>query len=138
MIDNSDNKLSRKEFFRKLGTFTLIPLGFLWYSSVNRGKEFRSKNRQIKLAIPLNMGITFKDDIIISRDNRGIRIFSSRCTHLGCKLNNLENNEIVCSCHGSRFSKDGIVLKGPADSNLRQLEYSVDKSTKEIIINVPA
>ncbi len=138
MINNSDNKLSRKEFFRKLGTFALIPLGYLWYSSTDRDKDFRSKNRQIKLTAPLNMGITFKDDIIINKDNRGVRIFSSRCTHLGCKLNNLENNEIVCSCHGSRFSKDGMVLKGPADSNLRQLDYSVDKSTKEIIVNVPA
>lgn len=138
MTNNSDNKLSRKEFFKRVGTFTLLPLGFMWYSSVTRGKESHPAHRQIKLATPINKGLTFKDDIIIKRDDRGVRIFSSRCTHLGCKLNKIENDEIVCSCHGSRFSKEGKVLKGPADKNLHQLEYTVDKSSKEIIINAPA
>ena len=138
MANSSNNRLSRKEFFKKVGTFTLLPLGFMWYSSVTRGKESHPRNKQIKLASPINKGLTFKDDIIINRDERGVRIFSSRCTHLGCRLNKVENDEIVCSCHGSRFSKNGKVLKGPADKNLIQLEYTVDKSSKEIIINVPA
>lgn len=138
MVNSSNSKVSRKEFFRKVGTFTLLPLGFMWYSSVTRGKESHSRHKQIKIASPINKGLTFKDDIIINRDDRGVRIFSSRCTHLGCRLNKVENNEIVCSCHGSRFSKNGKVLKGPADKNLLQLEYTVDKSSKEIIINVPA
>jgi cytochrome b6-f complex iron-sulfur subunit len=138
MTNNSDNKISRKEFFRRLGTFTLLPVGFIWYSSVARGKEGISKTTQLKLTAPINKGITFKDEIIINRDDRGVKIFSSRCTHLGCRLNKIENNEIVCPCHGSGFSKNGKVLKGPADKNLKQLEYRVDKSSKEIIIDVPA
>ncbi len=138
MTSNSENKISRKDFFKKLGTFTLLPAGFFWYSSVTRGKESHVGTAQIKVATPINKGITFKDDIIINRDNRGVGIFSSRCTHLGCRLNKMENEEIVCSCHGSKFSKDGKVLKGPADKNLTQLEYMVDKTSKEIIINVPA
>ncbi len=32
----------------------------------------------------------------------------------------------------------GKSLKGPANNNLEQLPYRVDKSTKEIIIDVPA
>lgn len=138
MTTKSENRLSRKEFFKRLGTFTLLPAGFFWYSSVTRGKESHTRTRQVRLATPINKGITFKDDIIVNRDDRGTKIFSSRCTHLGCRLNKIENNEIVCSCHGSKFSKDGKVLKGPADKNLQQLEYMADKSSKEIIINVPA
>lgn len=138
MTNNSDNKISRKQFFKRIGAFTLLPLGFIWYSSVARGKADNFRTTEIKLDLPINKGITFKDDIIINRDDRGIKIFSSRCTHLGCKLNKLENDQIVCSCHGSRFSKTGKVLKGPADKNLNQPEYTINKSSKEIIVDVPA
>jgi nitrite reductase/ring-hydroxylating ferredoxin subunit/uncharacterized membrane protein len=40
-----------------------------------------------------------------------------RCSHRGCSLSegNLEGDEIVCSCHGSRFSVlDGSLKRGPA------------------------
>ena len=49
-----------------------------------------------------------------------------RCTHLYGKLsyNNI-NETYECSCHGSRFSKDGKVLEGPAikDLNIKK-DYS--------------
>jgi nitrite reductase/ring-hydroxylating ferredoxin subunit/uncharacterized membrane protein len=40
-----------------------------------------------------------------------------RCSHRGCSLSEgqLEGDEIVCGCHGSRFSlRDGAVIQGPA------------------------
>ena len=42
-----------------------------------------------------------------------------KCTHLGCHLiyNNIEDT-YDCPCHGSRFSKDGIVLQAPANKNI--------------------
>lgn len=41
------------------------------------------------------------------------------CTHLGCKLSWNPIEEIwECSCHGSKFSKRGIVIEGPAVKNL--------------------
>ncbi len=40
-----------------------------------------------------------------------------RCPHLGCALKwNKQEHSWDCSCHGSRFSKDGELLDGPANS----------------------
>jgi len=34
------------------------------------------------------------------------------CTHQGC-LTDIRNNEFECPCHGSIFSSDGSVIRGP-------------------------
>ena len=134
---NSDI-ISRKSFLKKLGIAALIPFGAAWYSSIARDAAY-SRINKVRLNLSnIENGITFRDGIIINKKDDGIKIFSSRCSHLGCKLNKMENNEIVCPCHGSRFSFDGKVLMGPADNNLKELSYSINKSTKEIVIDVPA
>jgi cytochrome b6-f complex iron-sulfur subunit len=130
--------ISRKSFLKKLGIAALIPFGAAWYSSVARDVAY-SRINKVKLKYSeIENGITFKDDIIINKEDNQIKIFSSRCSHLGCKLNKMDKSEIVCPCHGSRFSVEGKVLKGPADNNLKELSYSVNKSAKEIVIDVPA
>lgn len=41
----------------------------------------------------------------------------SRCTHMGCALEwNAEERTWDCSCHGSRYEKDGKQIDGPAQS----------------------
>ena len=43
------------------------------------------------------------------------------CTHLGCKLSWNPLEEIwECSCHGSKFSKRGFVIEGPAVKDLEE------------------
>lgn len=43
-----------------------------------------------------------------------------RCPHLGCSLKwNPYEHSWDCSCHGSRFSKDGKLLNGPATDDLK-------------------
>ncbi len=41
-----------------------------------------------------------------------------RCPHLGCALKyNSQEHSWDCSCHGSRFSEEGMVLDGPANGD---------------------
>ncbi len=48
------------------------------------------------------------------RDDSGFYALSLVCTHLGCTVTVTED-DLACPCHGSRFDRQGKVLKGPAD-----------------------
>jgi cytochrome b6-f complex iron-sulfur subunit len=42
------------------------------------------------------------------------------CTHEGCTITGADGPQYVCPCHGSRYSRSGQVVNGPATSSLRQ------------------
>lgn len=43
-----------------------------------------------------------------------------KCTHMGCALHwNAEEQSWDCSCHGSRFSKEGHLIDSPAQTNIK-------------------
>jgi Rieske Fe-S protein len=51
----------------------------------------------------------------------GIMALRHACTHLECLFHWDEDKRLfVCPCHGSEFSLDGRVLRGPADRNLER------------------
>jgi nitrite reductase/ring-hydroxylating ferredoxin subunit len=57
--------------------------------------------------------------VLLLRDGEQIFAIHDRCSHRGCSLSDgeLEGDEIVCACHGSRFDRrDGAVKRGPATS----------------------
>ena len=60
-----------------------------------------------------------KDDFILFAEDERIWAVSRTCTHLGCRLNYKEKeNHLECPCHQSRFSKEGVLLRGPAKKAL--------------------
>ena len=139
LIDFGKNKITRKQFFRRIGLISLIPFVSVWYSTAE--KQFVKESRSRNIVIPassITQGISFHDSIVISKDKNDIKIFSAHCTHLGCLLNKTENGAIVCPCHGSHFSANGKVLKGPADKSLQLLKFKLNSKTGDITVNVPA
>jgi len=59
------------------------------------------------------------DDTPVLLLRRGEQVFAihDRCSHRGCSLSegSLEDDQVVCPCHGSRFDvRDGSVKGGPA------------------------
>ena len=63
-----------------------------------------------------------KGDIWLKRvATNEMKAFSGQCTHAGCGIDFLKSDNLFyCSCHGSKFSSDGLVLNGPASSPLNQ------------------
>ena len=60
---------------------------------------------------------------------------STICTHQGCDADVVDGGTIVsCSCHGSRFDKNGNVLNGPAERPLPQLQTSYNAQSDELTI----
>lgn len=79
--------------------------------------------------IPVGGGVILDDPgVVITQPADGeIKAFSAICTHQGCLVEEVVDNEIVCPCHGSRFSAvDGSVVQGPATVGLATAGVVVD------------
>ncbi len=64
---------------------------------------------------------------VVLHKAEGLTALSLVCTHLGCIVQPKEGG-YACPCHGSRFSADGQVQRGPASLPLQtlRLETSPD------------
>ena len=75
-----------------------------------------------------------EEKVFIDRDEKGIFAMSAICTHLGCMVLWVEEeNGFHCPCHGAKFDRAGINGEGPAPSPLPRLEISVDRDGRMIV-----
>lgn len=61
--------------------------------------------------------------VAMFKDSGGVYAVSAICTHLGCIIKPTAQG-FECPCHGSHFSSDGSVTKGPAPRALAWLKVS--------------
>jgi nitrite reductase/ring-hydroxylating ferredoxin subunit len=55
--------------------------------------------------------------VFLLRDGERVFAIHDRCSHRGCSLSDgeVEGEQVVCACHGSRFDvRDGSLKRGPA------------------------
>jgi nitrite reductase/ring-hydroxylating ferredoxin subunit len=79
--------------------------------------------------IPVGGGQVFDaNKVVVTQPVEGtIRGFTAVCPHQGCLVSRVENNEIVCPCHGSYFDADtGEVLRGPATRGLAAANVGIE------------
>ncbi len=79
--------------------------------------------------IPVGGGMIIAEPpLVVTQPSQGeVKAFTSICTHQGCKVNAVSDNQIFCPCHGSIFSAiDGSVIRGPATEGLSAAAVSVD------------
>ncbi|NOX17101.1 MAG: Rieske (2Fe-2S) protein [Chlorobi bacterium] len=98
-----------------------------------QGKIAAAGKREIVLPLAgIADGITFRDSVIFNKEDEKLKIFSSSCTHLGCKISSFKNGELICPCHGSRFDGNGNVVNGPALNPLKEIRYSIDRKKETV------
>lgn len=132
-----DQKKFNRKFILKIAAalLTLAPIGFI-FPLVEKFRLSSLNRKKIELPDDLPEGITFLNEIIVNKTADNLKIFSSKCTHLGCMIKNRDSlGNIVCSCHGSIFSPEGKVLSGPASSDLKNLAWRRDIKSGKIIID---
>lgn len=72
----------------------------------------------------IDMGTTFLDGLIAYKAGDDLKFFTSRCSHLGCRINEVADGRLICPCHGSEYdASTGQVLKGPSVKPLQELDY---------------
>lgn len=61
--------------------------------------------------------------VAVYKDESGkVETISAVCTHAACLVNwNSKDQTWDCPCHNSVFSKDGKVIKGPAQKPLEKI-----------------
>jgi len=85
-----------------------------------------SKKFRVTLPETLGPGEVFMPagrKVALFRDAEGVYAVSTVCTHLGCLVKQAEGG-FECPCHGSKFSADGTVTKGPAPQPLPWLKVT--------------
>jgi len=78
--------------------------------------------------VPVGGGMIFTSQkVVVTQPTAGtFKAFSSTCTHRGCQVNKVQNGQIQCPCHGSKYSvADGSVVGGPAPAPLPAANVSV-------------
>ena len=61
---------------------------------------------------------------------------STRCMHKGCQVEP-SSDRLVCPCHGSEYTFEGGVLKGPTEQSLIRYRVSSDDSSVYIHLDSP-
>jgi len=90
--------------------------------------------------VPVGGGTKFAVDktltVLVTQTKAGsYKAFSATCTHSGCIVTGVRDNEIACGCHGARFDPEtGSPIAGPAKTALGKI--SLDIRGEEIWITI--
>ena len=95
---------------------------------------------EVPAPLPLS-GVHSGQDFFLFVQGSDSWAVSRTCTHLGCRINYLEDQELIeCPCHQSRFSREGKRLSGPAEKDLPrfpvQLKRGADGAISAYIVEM--
>ncbi len=141
--ENNKGIVSRRYFLELVGAGAIgaSTIGALFlageYLSPNVVKEPPTR---FKAGMPENyppgtVTLDNEQKVFIVRAREGyFYALSAVCTHLGCITNwKEEENVIACPCHGSKFSKDGTKIAGPAPRSLPHYSISLDDQGQLVV-----
>ncbi|MBM4166898.1 MAG: ubiquinol-cytochrome c reductase iron-sulfur subunit [Ignavibacteria bacterium] len=113
-----------------VGSITTLPLlsscalnSFVTYTTKSFDKKISldisrfPELNEIGNAIEFDVENIAQEIIVTKKSETEYLALSPVCSHLGCTVRK-ENSFFHCGCHGSTFSLDGNVMRGPAERPL--------------------
>jgi len=130
--------MNRRELLRACGML-ILGGGLSWplYSFI-KTKRFRPPMER-RISRQLKPGdILVEPEFELFATDNGPTAVSRTCTHLGCRINYLEKEDMfLCPCHQSRFSRDGKYLSGPAKKDLAHFKVKVMGNGQGLVVFLP-
>ncbi len=149
-ISESDKKLNRREL---LGYGWLTMLGVLALGAAKSLIDFslpRARKGEFGGLIEIGTASDLpspkdpplnhpKGKFWLVNTNKGLMAFYKACTHLDCLFDwNKQEGRFICPCHGSKFSREGDVLTGPATRSLDRFIVQIVGKNGEVLVQSDA
>ncbi len=125
-------EISRRAFLKLIGWIWAIPVWMMLRQVAQFiGQSPPAPNPMVfALGMPqslLSLPAPFeRARIFLQKDDDGYYALDNVCTHLGCLIHPQPDGTFACPCHGSRYTADGQVIRGPAVRPLPYLELHWD------------
>lgn len=133
MVSGAEKPAMRRRRFLGIigmGAFFSLIGKFLWVKGATGDKKLTIKINEI----PEGGALLLPDNhLAVLRMNEEVVALDLTCTHLGCIVRATPEG-FLCPCHGSAFSYDGSVVKGPATRRL--LRLPLEHSGETIIVSL--
>lgn len=130
--------MRRRRFLGWSLELLLLPLAGVAWGMLRRQRGLPERSdATIDIADPPVTGARLAGPVIVTAAGGRTTVLSSRCTHLGCRIDRVDGDELVCPCHGSRFALDGSVRHGPATRPLQQLRFAWDAGRTSLRVEPP-
>lgn len=117
-------KVGRRNFIQLAWLAIIAMMVFVWDKLTLNHLDLEKQKKRI-FPFNKNKTVAFAGNYIIINQDEKTKVLSSHCTHLGCTINQTENNRLVCPCHGSEYDLNGNVLKGPAYRSLETIPSKI-------------
>ena len=138
--ERPDLKISRRDFLSLAWKVSLSLSALLGLDGVLRFLSYQAEPpRQTKFELgpiqdfpPGSRTVIPEAQAILLNESDVFVALSLVCPHLGCVV---EENEggFACPCHGSRFGKDGQLVRGPSADPLKKLHVETTPEGKLIL-----
>jgi len=129
------HEVPRRLFLKSVAALGSAFVVGLWYQMVGN-KARNTSPKKVTLPISAMGGVFFHEHFIMVQSDENLHVISSKCTHMGCRINQLSGDRLLCPCHGSSFDLNGNVLSGPALKALPQLPFEIDASKTTITVTL--
>jgi cytochrome b6-f complex iron-sulfur subunit len=127
--------ITRKEFIEQVGVGAAVLFVAACAGSCKKTTT-ASVNFTVNVAsgaLATNGGYLIQDGVIVARTTSGSFVaVSATCTHQGGTLGFTSSNIFQCPLHGATFNTSGVVISGPATTNLQKYNTSLSGSSLRV------